>query len=365
MDLSIGQSGEALSDSPKNNQPNPDERAALVEPLEPRQMLSISISTVNGVADEQGQVHAQYAITRDGATSGASSGSGSLSAATVYFSIGYGTADGDDFVTTSSAVFFATQSTGTSTIYLDVVPADDSLSEPTETFTVSLTSCSGDSIGTSQASGTIADNDTPRVWVEKTQDGSEDSQTPAKFVFHRVGQLSSGQKAYFSLGGSATLGEADEDGNPIDGADYSGVTASTDSGETGNYEISFGGAESVTLTLTPFNDSVVEGAETIEVSICASPGNTMYADPAGNGGGLPAGATANVIDLQAMRSTDSAEPSHSALDALVSDLTNNDPDIRTNASNTLVSGLAEHPGIGPYLDQKYNDAVSINDTVIM
>jgi hypothetical protein len=147
----------ALGDSQKNGQPNPDERAALVEPLEPRQMLSISISTVNGVADEQGQVHAQYAITRDGATSGTSSGS--LGAATVYFSIGGGTADGDDLVTTSSAVFFATQSTGTSTIYLDVVPADDQLVEPTETFTVSLTSCSGDTIDTSQASGSIIDDD--------------------------------------------------------------------------------------------------------------------------------------------------------------------------------------------------------------
>jgi hypothetical protein len=351
MDLSIGQSGEALSDSPKNNQPNPDERAALVEPLEPRQMLSISISTVNGVADEQGQVHAQYAITRDGATSGASSGSGSLSAATVYFSIGYGTADGDDFVTTSSAVFFATQSTGTSTIYLDVVPADESLSEPTETFTVSLTSCSGDSIGTSQASGTIADNDTPRVWVEKTQDGSEDSQTPAKFVFHRVGQLSSGQKAYFSIGGSATLGEADEDGNPIDSADYSGATASTDSGETGNYEISFGGAESVTLTLTPFNDSVVEGDEDIDLAICAAPGNTMYAAPGDNPGNQPANAAADVKDLSIgieSRSGYGTTPTTTELsqtNGFIAQLNADDPDVRAAAVSSLHQQLDESGAI--------------------
>lgn len=56
---------------------------------------------------------------------------------------------------TSSAVYLP----GTSTVYLDVVPTDDQIVEPTETFTVSLTSCVGDSIDVSQATGTITDND--------------------------------------------------------------------------------------------------------------------------------------------------------------------------------------------------------------
>jgi hypothetical protein len=330
----------ALAEPAKKEKTHSGERSAFVEPLEPRQLLSVSISTVVGNANEQGQTHAQYAVTRD-VTSGSST-------ATVYFSVGYGTASGDDFVSvTSSAVYLP----GTSTVYLDVVPADDSLSEPTETFTVSLTSCIGDTIATSQAAGTITDNDPPRVWVEAIQDGAEDAQTPAEFVFHRVGQLASGQKAYFALSGNATLGEGDEDGNAIDDADYGGATLSTDTGETGNYEISFGSAESVTLTLTPFNDALVEGDEAIDVSICAAPGNTMYADPAGNAANQPANAEAKLKDLtigiesQSAGGTTPTSTEISTTNTLIAQAGSDDPDVRAAAQASLLANLNTNPGL--------------------
>jgi hypothetical protein len=92
-----------------------------------------------------------------------------------------------------------------------VDPTDDGASEPTETIVFTITSGTGYTVGSpSSASITILDNDAQLVSVAKgndavENDGVEDN-TDGKFVFTRIGDLSSSLTANFSVGGTATSG---------------------------------------------------------------------------------------------------------------------------------------------------------------
>jgi WD40 repeat protein len=94
----------------------------------------------------------------------------SESPVSVSFSTADGTATaGADFVATSGTIAFAPGETARTVL---VQALDDTLSEPTETFTVNLSNPTGATISQGQAVGTILDDDTTKFFV--VDDGGAD-----------------------------------------------------------------------------------------------------------------------------------------------------------------------------------------------
>ena len=114
---------------------------------------------------------------------------------------------------------------------------------------------------------TIADNDTPVVSVAATDPtASEVGPDTGTFTFTRLGSKSGSLKVNFSVGGTATSG-----------VDYTALGTS----------VTFpAGSATVTKTVTPLKDTLVEPDETVTVTLAAGTGYTV---------GAPAAATVTIL----------------------------------------------------------------------
>lgn len=133
------------------------------------------------------------------------------------------------------------------TFVLYVGGYDDSISEPTETVTITLNSGTGYTIGgTGAVTAYIHDNDAQYVSVEKIDDAVEGGAT-GTFRFTRIGDLSNSLTAYYWALGSAT--ESD---------DYAALPGT----------VTFPAYSSTaTVAVIAVNDAVAEYDETVGVSL--------------------------------------------------------------------------------------------------
>ena len=158
---------------------------------------------------------------------------------------------------TSGSVTF---SAGASSVTLNVVPVDDSLVEGTESVVLKLSSNSSSyHLGSvSSASLSILDNDVaPMVSVAATQNTEEGSQSGV-LTFSR--DLTSGSlMVYYSIDQTASTATL--------GTDYTGPSSSG--------SVTFAaGAASVTLNVTPVQDTLVENDETVVLRLQSTSGST-------------------------------------------------------------------------------------------
>lgn len=199
---------------------------------------SVTVSATDSAASELASDPGTFTFTRSGSTA---------SALTVNFSTTGTAVAGTDYadVGWTSAVIPAGQASVTKT----VTPVADALGEAAETVVVTLTAGAYTIGAPSTATVTIAD--APAVSVSATDpDASETGPDPGTFTFTRTGSTASALTVNFSTTGTAAAG-----------SDYTNV------GWT--IVIIPAGQASATKTVTPVADALVEGAETVIVTLSA------------------------------------------------------------------------------------------------
>ncbi|HKE42925.1 MAG TPA: Calx-beta domain-containing protein [Steroidobacteraceae bacterium] len=217
----------------------------------------VSIVATDANAAEQGLDTGTFTVSRTGATT---------SSLTVNYSIGGNATNGTDYQTISGTVVIAS---GQASATITITPIEDTSNEGTESVTLAIQSNSAYTIGAANsATVNIADNDTPTVTIVASDaSASEAGSNTATFTISRTGDSSSALTVLINVAGTASQG-----------ADYSSLPASVplSAGQT-----------SATLTVTPLADNLVEGDETVIVSIGAS---GTYST------GTPATATVTITD---------------------------------------------------------------------
>ena len=166
--------------------------------------------------------------------------------------------------TTLQVTFAAGQATATVTM----TPIDDNVVEGTETVVLTLANGTGYSIGTPKtATGSIVDNDVSIVSVDATDaNGAEQGQDPIVFTVTRSAITTAQIVVALTWGGTAKYG-----------TDYLvTVSAGGTLGGTGGTTLTIAANTlSVTLTLTPVDDTTVESTETAILTLGAGTGYSV------------------------------------------------------------------------------------------
>ena len=173
---------------------------------------------------------------------------------------------GADFTAASGSVTFAPWETVKT---ITVVVAGDAAFEPDETFTITLSGASGAPILDPSALVRIVNDDAapPTVTVVATDaSGAEPGSNTITFTLTRGGD--SAPAITVDLGWSGTAGSGDRTGT---------VTAVTFAA----------GQTTATITITPTDDQLVEGSETVVLTVQAGVGYLV---------GSPSSATATIVD---------------------------------------------------------------------
>ncbi len=221
---------------------------------------TVSLVATDASAAEAGPDTGTFTITRDQT-------SGDL---TVYYTVS-GTASAGDYSETLSGS--VTILDGQASAVITVTPVDDSDIENAETLTLTLASDAAYALGGSTSGTvTITSDDVPTVTLIATDAvASETGPDVGTFTLTRSGSgpaLASGDLAVnYTIGGTAT--------NTSDYSTLSGSVTIPD------------GQTSVTVTITPIDDTEVEGSETVALTLAAGAGYTV---------GSPAGDVVTIAD---------------------------------------------------------------------
>lgn len=144
---------------------------------------------------------------------------------------------------------------GSSTALITVTPIDDALEEGSETVTLTLSPDSAYTVDSpSSATVTIADNDSspPTVTIEADlPDASETGPTVGRFTVTRSTATASPLIVNYAIGGTA-----------LNGIDYTTLS--------GSVTIPASSA-TATIDVTPIDDALVEGTETVILALRANP----------------------------------------------------------------------------------------------
>jgi hypothetical protein len=223
------------------------------------------------------------------------------------------------------------------------------------------------------ASWSVNADPRPKVWVQDGTDlrASENDRDPATFTIQREGG-DTGQNllVYFSLGGSAapsTLPESSYPGYANDGKVYTVTGASPDPNHPGYWVATIpAGHDTVDVTVKPPNDSLVEGVESIVMTLAAdlagqlggAPGYKLGNDaPVATQPGDPlarsATLTADLHDL-VLRAPPLREQDVATIDLAVIKLNSADPFVQNAGALQLRDYVSEHPSpaVRDYLHQK-------------
>ena len=168
-----------------------------------------------------------------------------------------------------------TMAAGVSTVTVTAKPVDDTLIEPAETVMVTLNAGSGYTVGASTAaSGTIADNDTPVVTVAATDpNGAEQGQDPIVFTVTRTVNTTVTSIVNLTWSGTATLT-----------TDYTlTVSAGATLASNGSTLTLNPGTSSVTITAKPIDDALIEGTETVTLTLASGTNYAVGATPTATG----------------------------------------------------------------------------------
>ncbi len=217
------------------------------------------------IAVVQAQVTPSVTITATDATAGEGDGNtaaftimrtdDTTDALTVSYSVGGTATAGSDYSTLTGSV---TIPVGASSAVITVIPLDDAVIEGPETVIATLIADAGYSIGgQNSAPITIEDDeeasDLPVISVSATDAGAaEAGLDPGSFTVTRTGSTAAVLTINYSVGGSATAG-----------SDYSTLT--------GSVTIPVGDGNA-TIAVSPLDDTLAEGPETVMVTLIANAG---------------------------------------------------------------------------------------------
>lgn len=195
----------------------------------------VTISASDGTATETGDT-GTFKVTRTGSTS---------SPLTVYYSLGGSATPGSDYQSLAGSV---TIPAGSSSTTFTITPINDGLVEGRETVVASLVDNSAYAVGSGGATVTIHDDEKPTVSVSVVDGvGNEAPSNTITFRITRTPATSAPLTVRYTLGGTAS-----------NGADY---------GSLGGTAVIAGNASSVNVTVTPIDDSLLEGRETVTLSL--------------------------------------------------------------------------------------------------
>jgi Tfp pilus assembly protein PilE len=219
---------------------------------------TVTISATDPNASETGPDTGTFTVSRTGSTG---------AALTVNYTVGGTATSGSDYSALAGSV---TIPSGSASATITVTPVDDTTVESSETVIATLSSGASYTVGSpGNATVTIADNNTlPTVTISATDpNASEMGPDSGTFTVSRTGSTSAALTANYSVGGTATSG-----------SDYSALA--------GSVTIPSGSA-STTIMLTPVDDAVVEGSETVIVTLSIDASYTV---------GSPNSATVTIAD---------------------------------------------------------------------
>jgi hypothetical protein len=190
----------------------------------------------------------QFTITRTGSTA---------TALTVGYGVGGTATNGSDYSSIASSVTIAA---GQSSAIIPITVLDDAVVEGNETIVLTLSSNSGYTLGSSSTGTvTIADNDVapalPTVSLTATDSSAGESNNPGQFTLTRTGSTASALTVNYSIGGTAT-----------NGSDYSSIA---------NSVTILAGQTSALIPINIIDDTVVEGNETIVLTLSSNSGYTL------------------------------------------------------------------------------------------
>lgn len=162
---------------------------------------------------------------------------------------------GSDYTTLPTS---ATIPSGQSTATVTVTPLDDSAAEPDETVTLTLQAGSGFTVGTAAAATVqLYDDEATQVRVEATDAKASENSTSdtGTFTLRRLGNRANAITVNYTMSGTAT-----------NGTDYTALTSPATIAAD---------RASTALTVTQVNDALVEGTETVILTVNAGTGYTV------------------------------------------------------------------------------------------
>jgi hypothetical protein len=232
----------------------------------------VSIAATDDVAAEPGTDTGTFTVTRTGSTS---------SALTVSFSVTGSATNGTDYQTVPASVVIPAGSSSTTIV---IGPLDDNADEGSESVVLTLVADPTYTIGAGQATVTIADNDGNIVTAVATVPAaSEAGPVSGTIRFSRTGDTSAPLAITVGRSGSAVA------------ADYTGAPGDA----SFNVTIPAGQA-TFDITITPQKDNLVEGSETLVLSVNPGSGYSI---------GTPGTATIVIADDPAVVTISAADPS--------------------------------------------------------
>jgi regulation of enolase protein 1 (concanavalin A-like superfamily) len=192
------------------------------------------------------------------------------SPATAAGSVDFATVNGsatqpDDYTTTSGTLSFAA---GESVKYISVPITDDAVLETSEILTVTLVNPVNTVLGSASTHTlTITDDDSPAVSIVANDASASESGDAGQFTLTRNGDTTSALAVTLTRAGSAT-----------DTADYATISTA---------QTIPAGQASLTINVSPLQDTSNEGSETIILTVTNGSGYTL---------GTPNAATVNILD---------------------------------------------------------------------
>jgi hypothetical protein len=204
---------------------------------------AVSVFATDDTANEAGLDPGELTVSRTGPTD---------ADLTVFYSLAGTATQGSDYEVLPGSLVIPS---GSATATIPVTPIDDDLVEGAEGMLLLLSPDPAYVIVTpGLASVTIADDDLSVVTVEATDpDATEAGPTPGAFTFRRTGDTASALIVRVSRGGTAS-----------NGSDYASLGGL-------NFLVNIpAGQADATVTVSPFADNLVEGDETVVLTISAN-----------------------------------------------------------------------------------------------
>ncbi|HEY7516666.1 MAG TPA: Calx-beta domain-containing protein [Methylomirabilota bacterium] len=216
---------------------------------------TVRITATDPSATEAGLTTGTFTVTRTGT---------STATLTVKYTVSGTATSGSDYSALPGSV---TIPAGATSATITVKPVNDTLMESPETVTLTLASAPGYTVGSpASASVTIASDEVVRITATDAS-ATEAGPTTGRFSVSRTGGAAAALTVKYTVGGTAAAG-----------SDYKALVGSVTIPA---------GATTATVVVSPVNDTLKEGAETVVVKLIAGPGYTV---------GSPSVATVTIAD---------------------------------------------------------------------
>ncbi|HYW69421.1 MAG TPA: Calx-beta domain-containing protein, partial [Pyrinomonadaceae bacterium] len=228
--------------------------------------VTVAVSPTS--VQEDGATNLVYTFTRNGVTTGALTANFSVGG-TATFNTDYTQSGAATFGANSGTVTFAAGAT-TATVTID--PTADTVVEPDETVTLTVTSGAGyNTANPNVAIGTIMNDDADVSVAVSPAAVPEDGAANLVYTFTRNGYTGAPLTVSFAVAGTATLN-----------SDYTQSGAASFSAANGTVTFA-AGSSTATVTIDPTADSVVEPDETVILTVAPASGYGIATPSAATG----------------------------------------------------------------------------------